>query len=330
MNTRNAHTMQTPIAGLALAAAAALFGCSSDKPSGYGAWSEKRTPSPPVAAQPTTVTELAQTPPAVEPPQAELPPTLDEARAARREGIAHFDAHDYVASAERLAVAVRGLPDDAQAHYLLGLALWKADRADEAEPALARSAEIETGSVRTWINLARVRMSRDDSQGALEAADAALALDPASVDGLHQRGRALAGLGRIDEALEVLNTAHTTDPENGWVANTFGWVLLQAGRAQDAVGPLETARQTLPGIAFVRNNLGVAYERSGLTDLAVEEFRAAVAAGDSGGKAGASLARLGRTAASEDVQIAAGGEPSDVTGGGANEKTSPAVDPGGH
>ena len=89
-----------------------------------------------------------------------------------------------------------------------------------------------------------------------------------------------------------MERAHQLDPENGYVANTLGYLLLQSGRADEALPYLEAARDRLPQIAFVRNNLGVAYERSGDIARAVVEYRAAVEAGDSGGKALASIGRL--------------------------------------
>jgi Flp pilus assembly protein TadD len=115
---------------------------------------------------------------------------------------------------------------------------------------------------------------------------------PNSASALHQKGRALAALNRGVEAVEVLTTARELAPENGHIANTMGWLLLTRGDAAGAVPHLEAARDQLPEVGYVRNNLGVAYERSGRTDEAVLEYRAAVAVGDSGGKALKSLERL--------------------------------------
>ena len=58
---------------------------------------------------------------------------------------------------------------------------------------------------------------------------------------------------------------------------------------------MESAKTAFPHIAYVRNNLGVAYERTGRIDDAKIEYLAAVEAGDAGGKAMRSLARLGAT-----------------------------------
>ena len=221
-----------------------------------------------------------------------VPPTAQEVRQAWKDGTSLFDRKDYEGASTQLQIVTDNRPNDAYAHYLFGLALWKTGHLDEAESALTTSSTLDGQKPKCWINLARVRMQKDDFSGALQAADQALTLDPGSADALHQRGRALAGERRNDEALEALTQARTADPENGYIANTLGHFLLTAGRVDEAVPHLEAARDRLPEVAFVRNNLGVAYERQGDLDRAVEEYRAAVEAGDSDGKAGQSLARL--------------------------------------
>jgi tetratricopeptide (TPR) repeat protein len=225
-------------------------------------------------------------------PAPKLPPTAEEVKQAWRDGVALYDGRDYEEASARLQIVVDARPSDAYAHYLYGLALWKSGHLTESETALATSTGLDGNQPKCWINLARVRMQRDDFAGALQAADEALTLDPGSADALHQRGRALAGARRNDEALEALQQARAADPENGYIANTLGHFLLTSGRVDEAVPHLEAARDRLPDVAFVHNNLGVAYERQGDLDRAVEEYRAAVQSGDSDGKSQASLARL--------------------------------------
>jgi tetratricopeptide (TPR) repeat protein len=308
------HRSTAPGLVAALAAAVCLAACA-DKPSkSSGAIADSGTMTPPVAVPAsTTVGVPLPSLPASGPEIPEIPPTQTETRAAWQEGVVAFDAHDYETAGARLQIAAAGRPDDAYVNYLLGLALWKAGHPIEAEEALARSASINGGSIKTWINLARVRMERKDSAGALEAADEALVLDPGSADALHQRGRALAGTGRRDEALETLQQARTAAPDNGYIANTVGHLLLTMGRVDEALPHLEAARDRLPGVAFVRNNLGVAYERKGDLERAVEEYRAAVEAGDSDGKASASLARIEPLVG---PRMAGGQEPGEETTGG--------------
>lgn len=227
-------------------------------------------------------------------PLPQAPPTREESAAAWREGPALFAAGDFAHASSKLEIALSGRPDDAYAHYLLGLSRWKEGRPKEAEPSLERAASLGAGSLKTWINLARVRLDLEKAAPALEAAERALAIDPKSSDALHQKGRALAQLGRTPAALEALQQAHEAAPENGYIANTLGYWLIQNGSESQAVALLEDARDRLPGVAYVRNNLGVAYERTGRSSEAIAEFQAAVEAGDTGGKAAMSLARLGR------------------------------------
>ena len=151
-----------------------------------------------------------------------------------------------------------------------GLALRDAGKLEEAEAALMRASEVDPRSSRIFVNLARVRLSMNNAVGALEASDKALGVTPNSASALHQKGRAL----------------------DGYIANTLGWLMLTRGDAAGAVPHLEAARDQLPDVGYVRNNLGVAYERSGRIEDAIVEYRAAVAAGDSGGKALKSLERL--------------------------------------
>lgn len=266
------------IAILSIVAGIALAGCGD-----RGGTSTQQVEVPKPADLPVVVS----TPPA--PP---LPPSPAEMKAAWKEGIALFDRGEYPGAVERLRVGISGRPDDAYAHYLLGLALFKSGEVELAEESLARSSELSPSSVRTWVNLARVRMERDDAEGALHAAQTALTLVADDANALHQRGRAEAALGREEDAVATLRLAHDADPENGWIANTLGYELIRTGRPQDAVGLLEQAKEKLPEVAFVRNNLGVAYERTGRLADAVVEYRAAVEAGDPLGKAAASVARL--------------------------------------
>ena len=281
-------------------------------------------PSPAEAPQPGTTAAL---PDGMQPVTTlAAPPTPEETRLAWREGVSLYESSDFDAASQRLKVASTGRPDDAYTQYLFGLALWKSGHLEESEAALLRSSQLNEGSEKTFVNLARVRLERKDAQGALEAADRALTLKPGSAQALHQRGRALDTLNRGDEARDTLQQARMADPGNGYIANTLGYLLLRQGRTEEAIVELESARESLPEVAYVRNNLGVAYERRGAIDKAIVEFQAAVQAGDPDGRAGESLARL------EPIQerllagqphLENGPAPSDVAQSGADSDPEP-------
>jgi tetratricopeptide (TPR) repeat protein len=63
---------------------------------------------------------------------------------------------------------------------------------------------------------ASAALVKGDQQGALAAADAALAQFPDDFFLLYNRGAALAGLGRTDEAIETLQRAEATAPDARW------------------------------------------------------------------------------------------------------------------
>ncbi len=292
---RSAATRSTLVV-LFTASAATLCGCS-------GASGEPARPGPQTVA--VEQSAVKSTPAPVAAPEA-APVDARTAKLAWQDGVAQFDQGRYEAAAKSLATAAKGRPTDAYGRYLLGLALARSGDLSGAETALVESAGLDGTRIKTWINLARVRNDRGDRTGALDAADHALAVDATSADALHQRGRALMELGRADEAADTLTKAREIAPDNGYVANTLGLLLIDRGTPQDAIPHLETARTLLPNVAYVRNNLGVAYERTGRLSDAKLEYLAAVEAGDTGGKAARSLARLGGSHPSESPETLVG------------------------
>jgi Flp pilus assembly protein TadD len=252
------------------------------------------TSAAPLPGPPAVTSTIPEMPPVVPTTTTEpvTPPTPEETKVAWKDGVKKFESRDYENATVSLQIAASGRPDDAGVHYLHGLALFKSGHLEEAEAALVRASSLDGGSIRTWTNLARVRLARGDFKGGLDAADQALSIDSGSADALHQRGRALEESGKSDEALQMFEQARAAAPDNGWIANSLGHLLLVRGRVDESIPHLEVAGERLPTVGFVRNNLGVAYERRGDLTRAAEEYRAAVENGDPDGKAAASLSRL--------------------------------------
>lgn len=104
---------------------------------------------------------------------------------------------------------------------------------------------------------------------ALRATDrktqAAAVLEQASIKHPHERallgefGRALADVGKLQQALEVLGRAHTPDQPDWRILNAQGAVLDQLGRSQDARRHYASALKIKPNEPSVLSNLGLSY-----------------------------------------------------------------------
>ena len=75
-------------------------------------------------------------------------------------------------------------------------------------------------------------------------------------------GRALADVGKHEQALEVLNRAHTPDRPDWRILNVQGVVLDQLGRHQEAQRYYATALRIVPEEPSVLSNLGLSYALS--------------------------------------------------------------------
>jgi len=263
--------------------------------------------------------EIVTTPAVYEPeaPRVEVPamPEPEETfEAAEPEAFAVQPGEDYVARGletyrarefDKASAYFRAAADErsdrAWTHYMLALALWKDGRYDEAAVEMERSAELDGGSVKTFVNLSRIQNDRGDHEAALQAADAALACDPESAGALFAQGRSLAGLGFHDEAIAALDRAVETEPDHAYAHNLLGLTLLETGEVDSALEAFRIAAEVKPDVAYIRNNLGMALERSGDAAEAVEAYRVAVGLDPDHEKAAANLARLEPTVVEIDV-----------------------------
>jgi len=207
-------------------------------------------------------------------------------------GETFFKDADYTSASRYLKAEVDGHPDRFYPTYLLGIALWKDGKLDEAVTALEGAAALDTRSIKARVNLGRVLNDAGRHAEALKAADEAVSLGPDDSQAHNVRGRALQNLGKGDEAIAAFQTAVEKDPKNAFAQNNLGYAFIRAGKFQEAVPCLEEAVRLRPGEGTFHNNLGMAYERTGTKDRAIDEYRAAVLAGGSEA-AGRNLSRLG-------------------------------------
>ncbi|MGD8377235.1 MAG: tetratricopeptide repeat protein [Acidobacteriota bacterium] len=207
-------------------------------------------------------------------------------------GIEKFQAREFGHAVAYLLAEVEARPDRPYPQYLLGLALWKDGRLDEAAEAMDRAAELDGAAIKTFVNLSRIQNDRGDYDHALEAAEKAVALDPENAGAQFLRGRSLHNLGEQEEAGAALAVSLESDPDNGYVWNLLGLTLLAQDKDLDALEAFRTAASLETEVAYIQNNLGMAMELNGFREEAVAAYRRAVELDAGHERAAVNLARL--------------------------------------
>jgi tetratricopeptide (TPR) repeat protein len=133
----------------------------------------------------------------------------------------------------------------------------------------------------------------------------ALALDPKYPLALGGYAQLLAALGRHEEAVLLLHQACELDPFASYSALMFGWALYYARKYEPALVQLKKGLELAPSSWVGHTSAGMAYERLGLLEEALSEFRLAqVYSGDSAlakGHVAYGLARMGDKAGAREI-----------------------------
>jgi tetratricopeptide (TPR) repeat protein len=87
---------------------------------------------------------------------------------------------------------------------------------------------------------------------------------------------ALGRMGRIDEAVDVLNAAVAQDGNNPWARRNLAALLVQSERIDEAIPHYEAATRLLPGDQIAWQGLADAYRLAGRTKEAEDAYVRAV------------------------------------------------------
>ena len=210
-------------------------------------------------------------------------------------GLESYEGREFDRAAAYFEAEAETRPDGAWVRYMLALSLWKSGAVDEAEQAMQDAAELDPSSIRSFVNLARIRNDLGSHDAALDAARTALEIDGVSATALFVEGRSLMNLGRYDEAVAALEASLERDPDNGHARNMLGLTLIRRGTPEQALPHLEQAARQLPQLAYVHNNRGMALELCGRAAEAVAAYRAGAELDPTHVRVAANLARLAPT-----------------------------------
>lgn len=214
---------------------------------------------------------------------------------------------DEAVAVARMSVAYH--PDNARAHYALGVALLKCEKIDDAVLSFATAGRLDPESVDTWINYGVALKESGDTAAAEESYHRALklapndavihnnlgntvsalgrteealkcyrkavAIDPAYADAKANLGVALRDSGDMSAALVFLSAAIEAHPDHAVLLNAYGNTLRQAEKTDEAINILQKALKISPAYAEAHNNLGLAYALDQKMDQAAEQMKRA-------------------------------------------------------
>jgi tetratricopeptide (TPR) repeat protein len=195
------------------------------------------------------------------------------AHAGWDEGVAAFQAKRYADAVREFEGVVAERPEWPGGHLMLGRALLKLDKAQQAVAALRKAYDIDPNSPQTKMVLGQAYLEAKRYQ---EAANVLKGIDPAKLDAgqratFHQlNAAAMSGSGQADGAFEALQRAAAGSPNDANLHHQLGLAALGADNITAAVAALEKANRLKAGdpailSAYVKALLTAGREAQGAT-----------------------------------------------------------------
>jgi tetratricopeptide (TPR) repeat protein len=154
------------------------------------------------------------------------------------------ECHEALGNADQavhaFAAAVALDPNDPVVQASLGRNSVAIGNRDGAIDALERSTSLDGAVLDNWLLLGAQLLEAERAEEALSAFDAAVAVDPESVEALRGRSLSLVALGRVADGI-VASERWSTRAPGVESLGTLGQLLLSAGRGREAVQSLEAA-----------------------------------------------------------------------------------------
>jgi tetratricopeptide (TPR) repeat protein len=120
-------------------------------------------------------------------------------------------------------------------------------------------------------------MSMTDPAKVIEALEMKLARNPGSTAGLQELAALKLSIDDVEGAIAAYSRCITFAPQNAAACNNLGVALLKAGRFRDAIATLEAALALQPGYARALVNLGKALRELSLPLDAIARLQEALA-----------------------------------------------------
>lgn len=151
--------------------------------------------------------------------------------------------------------AVGLAPDRPYLHYVRAFVLHRMDRDDDAFVAVHEALRLDPQDPNIFALLAAIELARRKWPAALEAAEAALAIEPEHIEAANLRSMALVRLGRRAEAMQTVESALQRDPDNAVSHANQGWKCLHRNDPRQAQEHFREALRLEPNLDYAREGM---------------------------------------------------------------------------
>jgi tetratricopeptide (TPR) repeat protein len=138
-------------------------------------------------------------------------------------------------------------PDNVDALRLLAGIASRAKQWSDAEALLEKALAIAPDFFQGWMDLGLARQEQDDLDGALQAYDRAVRLEPGKPGGYAAAGTSLGMAGRHDEAIARFRQAIARDSAHAGALTGLGHVLKTIGNQAEAIDAYRACIRHNPG-----------------------------------------------------------------------------------
>jgi tetratricopeptide (TPR) repeat protein len=180
-------------------------------------------------------------PPPAQAPE-EQPPSLEDETgepagaesASFRAGVDAISAEDFEKARGIFETLANEQPQNAKAHYYLGVARQNLGQSEAAIQSYERALELDPKLSEASVNLTAALLDAGDAARAAPEIERALARDPQNPGLLYNRALALSLLGKKTEAVAAYREALTADPGNVEIKYGYAEALVAAGSNDQA------------------------------------------------------------------------------------------------
>jgi tetratricopeptide (TPR) repeat protein len=177
---------------------------------------------------------------------------------------------------QRARLAVLGLPNDANAHYLAGNAFWRDGNLDVAIAEFQQAVEIDPDYTDAWVQLGYAQREKDQPEAARDAFQRALQLEPDQADLYFELGEIYRRQQQWDKAASMYRQTLRVAPDSAAAYKQLGWLAGQRDRWQEAIRYYEQGLEINPEDDQLHTQLAEAFEASRDYAAATDHYQLAL------------------------------------------------------